>query len=377
MRRVLLVLITSCAALPAVGVWAQSPGCNRAQAIVEEVRNLYEAGQPDHRAILSKLKTAQQLCPTLGEAWKYAYCSAKALGDEASAQMFKGRAAFNDVTDLNCGGGAPIAAALPTYVRRKFALVIGIGDFLDPAVPRLKYAAKDARDFAAALMDPEHGNFSSENVTLLTNDKATRAAILNAMQELFNRAQEDDLVVIYVSSHGSPAQQDKGLGGIGHIVTYDTSLKNIWVDAIEYQDFAAKTSLIRARRKVAFLDTCFSGQASRPGEKALSIESMGVDDRTARMFLSGDGTFVITSSKSTERSWESEKIQNSYFTFYLVDALKRSKEPATVKEIFDYISVKVPDAVAKEKQAPQHPQMHPMTGPGDVRIGVVPRTGSP
>jgi hypothetical protein len=351
---------------------AQSAACNRAQAIVDEVSTLYRSAQPDHRAILAKLKTAQQLCPTLGEAWKFAYCSALALGDEANARMFKGRAAFNNVTDLECGG-APAAAKtpLPTYVRQKFALVIGIGMFRDPAVPQLKYAAKDARDFAAALT--QHANFSTEHVTVLTDEKATRAAILNALQSLFIRAQEDDLVVIYVSSHGSPSAQDKGLGGIGHIVTYDTALRNIWVDAIEYQDFAEKTSLIRARRKVAFLDTCFSGQASRAGEKALSIEGIGVDDRTAKMFLSGDGTFVITSSKATERSWESEKIENSYFTFYLVDAMRRSKEPPTVKEIFDYISTKVPSAVAQEKQAPQHPQMHPLTVPADVRIGVIPK----
>ena len=353
---------------------AQSAACNRARAIVEEVRALTGSAGSDQRVILQKLKTAHRLCPTLGDAWKHAYCSALALGEDQSARIYRDRAIFNGVSELECGNAAvTVPSPLPGYVRQKYALVVGIGRFRDPAIARLQYAAKDASDFAAVLADPEYGNFEPANITLLTDEKATRAAILNALQQLFLQAREDDLVVTYVSSHGSPAQYEKGLEGIGHIVTYDTNPKNIWVDALEYKDFAAKASLIKARRKVTFLDTCFSGEAIKRGEKALTIEGLGIDDRTAKLFLSGEGTFVIMSSRDNERSWESDRIQNSYFTFYLIDALRRSKELPTVKEVFDYISLKVPQAVARDKQASQHPQMRPSGGTADLRIGVVPR----
>jgi hypothetical protein len=33
-----------------------------------------------------------------------------------------------------------------------------------------------------------------------------------------------------VSSHGSQKQPDKGLMRVGYIVTYDATLKNIWLD---------------------------------------------------------------------------------------------------------------------------------------------------
>jgi len=372
-----LALFAACTlASPAA---AQSAGCNRARAIVEEVSGLIESADADHRAILQKLKTAHQLCPTLGDAWKYAYCSAAILGDQQSARAYKERAIFNGVSKVECQTAAGTTAQLtplPGYVRQKYALIVGIGRFKDPTIPRLQYASKDAKDVAALLADPRHGNFAPGNITLLTDEQATRAAILNAMQQIFLQAREDDLVVTYVSSHGSPAQQDRGLGGIGYIVTYDANVKNLWVDGLEYKDFAKKTMMIKARRKVTFLDTCFSGEASKRGEKALAIEGVGVDEGTAKMFLSGEGTFVITSSSANERSWESEKIQNSYFTYYLIDALKRAKEPPTIKEVFDYLSARVPAAVAREKQAPQHPQMQPADGPGDVRIGVVPRDSS-
>jgi hypothetical protein len=371
------VLLVTCAlGMPAV---AQGPGCNRARAIVDEVAGMIEAADADHKAILQKLKTAQQLCPTMGDAWKYAYCSASILGDQQSARIYKERAIFNGVSQVECqtaAGNTGRLAPLPSYVRQKYALVVGIGRFKDASIPKLRYAAKDAKDVAALLADPQHGNFDPTNITLLIDEQATRAAILNAMQQIFLQAREEDLVLTYVSSHGSPAEQERGLGGIGYIVTYDANVKNLWVDGLEYKDFAKKTMMIKARRKVTFLDTCFSGEASKRGEKALAIEGVGVAENTAKMFLSGEGTFVITSSSANERSWEGERIQNSYFTYYLLDALKRSKEPPTIREVFQYLSETVPTVVAREKQAPQHPQMQPADGPADLRIGVVPRDSS-
>lgn len=368
------VFVACALAVPAA---AQSAGCNRARAIVGEVAGMIETPEADHKGILQKLKTAHQLCPTLGDAWKYAYCSASILGDQASARIYRDRAIFNGVSQVECqtpDGDTGRLAPLPGHVRQKYALVVGIGRFKDSSIPKLQYAAKDAKDVAALLADPQHGNFDPANITLLTDEEATRAAILNAMQQIFLQAREEDLVVTYVSSHGSPAERERGLGGIGYIVTYDANVKNLWVDGLEYKDFAKKTMMIKARRKVTFLDTCFSGEASRGrGEKALAIEGVGVGEDTAKMFLSGEGTFVITSSRANERSWESERIQNSYFTYYLLDALKRSKEPPTIREVFQYLSEKVPTVVAREKQAPQHPQMQPADGPGDLRIGVVPR----
>jgi len=356
-------------------VLAQSANCARADAIVEEARAIYQSAKPNYKAILDRLKVAQDLCPTSGEVWKYAYCSAMAFGDQAGARKYRQRALDNDMTKLDCEAERaviPVQAPLSPYVREKYALIVGIGTFRDETIPRLQYAAKDARDFAAALKDPAHGHFRPANVVLLTDADATREAILNAMQNLFLQAHEDDLVVIYVSSHGSSRSQDQGLGGSGYIVTYDSAQKKIWNNAIEYQNFAQKTSLIKARRKVTFLDTCYSGQASG-GEKALDIDDGGVDDRTAKMFASNEGSFVITSSNSTEQSWESEKVRNSYFTHFLIEALSRGKEPPTLKQVFGYLSAKVSETVLRERDKQQHPQIQPPAGPEDITIGVVPR----
>ncbi|HWS72545.1 MAG TPA: caspase family protein [Thermoanaerobaculia bacterium] len=353
---------------------ADSAGCNRARAIVQEAVTMYSSANVDHRAVLNKLKTAQQLCPTLGESWKYAHCSALALGDTASARVYKDRAIFNGVADLTCGaasGGVEEVAPLPSRVHEKYALIIGVGKFIDSGIPPLQYAAKDARDFRDVLLDPHYGNFSRKNVTLLTDEEATRDAILGALQDISQRAREDDLVVTYVSSHGLGRDAEGGLAGMGYIATHDMQRSKAYLNGLVYRAFIEQVGSLRARRKVVFLDTCYSGEASMKGSKALAIEGGGIDAKTAALFLSGEGTYIITSSDKHEQSWESDSIRNGYFTHYLVEALKHATEPQTVREIYEYLSGHLPAAVEKEKHASQHPQIYPETDAGDVRIGVI------
>jgi hypothetical protein len=281
------------------------------------------------------------------------------------------------MADLTCpsgAGGAPVAseeARPPGPVHAKYALIVGIGRFRDPKIPILQFPAKDARDLAAVLTDPKYGRFDPANVILLIDEHATRTNILNTLQKIIEKAEEDDLVFVFVSSHGSPHQDGHGMKGEGYFVTYETTLDNIWLEALNYEMFSHYISLLKARRKVTFLDTCFSGQTPQPGAKALFIEASGVEASTARLFLSGEGSYVITSSKADERSFESEDLQNGYFTHFLVQAL-RSGDPPTLKEIFGNLSRNVPAAVSRDKGQPQHPQMLPANGSGDLRIGVAP-----
>jgi hypothetical protein len=378
MRKSLALAVLVILAAGARPAQAGGEACTQARAMVAEVVRLYASRPPDHASVLEKLKIARNLCPTLGDAWKYSYCSATALNQTQDARIFRDRALFAGTTELSCPtteGTSSVAAQgpLPSYVRAKYALVVGIGTFKDPGIPRLQFAAKDARDLAAVLVDPRYGRFAPADVTLLTDEKATRSNILTALQDLFLKAQEDDLVFVYVSSHGSPRRSELGLNGVGYIVTYDTALRSIFVDALDYEGFSRQVSVLKARRKAVFLDTCFSGQAFRKGEKTLSIEGGGIDLKTARLFLSGEGTYVVTSSKADERSFESDALENSYFTHFLMAALRRGGEPPTLKDVFGLLSREVPSAVSHDKGMPQHPQLVPTDAPGDLRIGVMPR----
>ena len=367
-HKILLLVVVLLAAEPKA--FPQSAACNQARSIVAGIAAAWESGQSDHAQALAKLATARSLCPALGDVWKYSYCLAKALGDEKKARLYRDQAILNGVSQVECAVLASAVEPLPSFVRQKFALVVGVSRFVDNSIRPLRFAAKDAYDLREFLVDPRSGRFPPDNVYLLMDEQATRANILKALHEIALRAQEQDLVLVFFSSHGSPRKDRLGLQGIGYIVTHDTRQSEIYVDALAFEDLRDKLQVISARRKVLLLDTCYSGQSRTSDGKALILEGYGVGSGAAQLFLSGEGTYVITSSDDSEPSYESEALKNGYFTHYLIEALKQGAEPPTVQQAYAYLRQRVREAVAREKKSAQNPRLFPEDGRGEVKIGV-------
>ncbi|MBE9136709.1 caspase family protein [Nodosilinea sp. LEGE 07088] len=111
--------------------------------------------------------------------------------------------------------------ALAKPARRKLALLIGINNYpdraLDPGVAQdvvLKGCLTDV-ELQRQLLVHRFG-FQPVDVVTLTNQAATRGAILAAIDDLVQQAQVDDVVVLHFSGYGSQVRvlhggQDPGL----------------------------------------------------------------------------------------------------------------------------------------------------------------------
>src|SRR4029077_288713 len=98
----------------------------------------------------------------------------------------------------------PTGAAKAPQIPRSYAVIVGVSRYknLEPKF-QLQYAERDAQSIYTALISPEGGNFRVENVHLLTNEKATLAALRNEIGTwLTGVAREDDRVLIYFAGHG-------------------------------------------------------------------------------------------------------------------------------------------------------------------------------
>jgi len=297
-----------------------------------------------------------------------------------------------------CGVATPSAAppskpdaAAPGPVAEKYALVVGVGTFKN-RIQQLQYANKDAYDFYIYLVDPAGGNFPRQNVVLLRDEHATRANVTLALQDIEKRAQENDLVVLYFSSHGTPPDK---FGGV-NVVTYDSEVKpreRIWETSLTEGILRDFIQSVRAKRLVVVMDACYSNGAYRQvagflpeGGKSLDADQeegygrsrrdmaqrlLGakdlVLDEPARPAASpgvkgvpqGWGKVLISASDAGERSWESDQLRNSVFTRYLIDGLRRAD--GAIKPAFEYAKPLVTQQVKREKgpDIEQHPQLTP------------------
>src|SRR5208337_1524359 len=220
----------------------------------------------------------------------------------------------------------------PGPVAQKWALVVGISRFTDGNIPRLNYTTADANSFAAELTDAAIGRFPASHVRVLTDDQATTKNIKEQLNWIARHAGADDLVVIYVATHGTPRTVDSA-GGASYLVTYDTEAytgENLNEDALYATAYPmvelanAVATRMKALRTVVFLDTCYSGAAAGPGAPAPTEKLANTAPSEAMLshMSLGTGRIVIAASENNEESLESDKLHHGYFTYYLLQTLK-------------------------------------------------------
>jgi hypothetical protein len=238
------------------------------------------------------------------------------------------------------GQSPPVAAAIAEPVHDKWAIVVGISKFEKPNVPALKNSAKDARDFYDYLI--KEANFQPDHVRLILDEKATRRRILSELDNMFlgRVARPDDMIVLFFSTHGSPAQLDKM--GKNFIVAYDTEPNELFATGIEMQAMTRDLKeRVDAKRVLLVLDACHSG-----GTAAKGIHRVGNFDTDALSI--GTGQMVICSSEPDQQSWESKRYNNGVFTRKLLDGLRSKGRDTSIEEAFNAATSSVQDEVRQD-----------------------------
>lgn len=96
--------------------------------------------------------------------------------------LIAGLAALLSAQDNRAAGqrGVMVPANAPGPKGPTYALLIGVSNY--EHVPSLQYADKDAETFAELLAKPLGGGLKPEQILLLTNEKATRAGVDDAVK---------------------------------------------------------------------------------------------------------------------------------------------------------------------------------------------------
>ena len=357
--RATVVFILSLISLPL----ARAQSCS-AHALNLIHLSVQKAASGDTKSTQSLLDEAEQDCPTSAAVMRQlARVYRDVLMDTAKADALVARAQALDGEHFTTVTQAATLTATNSVVRDKWALVLGVSKFKNMPEAGLQCPAKDAHDFAQALIDPHIGRFHDDgsHVHVLTDEQATLQNLMSEIDYISHHAGVDDLVVLYISSHGTSASSDRTASGdaqTGYVVTYDTNPKNLFSTAFAMENLKKVLDHLKAKRVVVFLDTCFSGDTFRwvqgqKGAKGLAV----IEDTAYERVVQGTGRVLIVSSSGSQQSWEGTK--NSFFTESLIAAMKQNNGMSTVSQLFATLEHDLPYAVKKAKQADQTPLMWP------------------
>lgn len=350
---------------------------------------------------LQLLKHAVSECSELGDAWYYRSLVEQKLGHDALAKYAMDKARFNSSEAMQQGlnpmvlatpagrgialeeGGAttpaPAHADTAGPVAQKWALVVGISRFTDSKIPHLNFTTADANAFATELTDAAVGRFPASHVRVLTDEQATTKNIKEGLNWIARHAGTNDLVVIYVATHGTPRTIDTA-GGANYLVTYDTEVYSggsfdedaMFATAYPMVELANSVATrMKALRTAVILDTCYSGGAanSAPAAAAGELANKSPSNQMLERMSQGTGRVVMSASQVDEESLESPALGHGYFTYYLLQALKNGKGATPLSQVYAAVAQQVSARVSADGSH-QHPVLSRSSADADFALGV-------
>lgn len=239
------------------------------------------------------------------------------------------------------------------YNPKTFAVVIGISDYDDEDIEDLSFAAADAELYKAFLMSPDAGEIPEDNVTLLINENATRANIIQAMSTVFSLASKDDMIILYIAAHGQTAGENEEL----FILPVDAKSQFIQGTAISQLEIQKYLGYSKAGKKLIIADACHSGRLGMDVTTRGSMKELS-EKRLMEFGMTKDGTAIISASSSEGVSYEKSTNQHGEFTYFLVEGLRGEADEnkdgiVSLREVFNYVSRNVINST----NGKQHPEL--------------------
>ncbi len=252
------------------------------------------------------------------------------------------------IFDLEQAAAVQTAATEATPGGQTYALVIGISKYQRPDLS-LQYAHSDATTFSQLLSSPRGGGVPPSNILLLTDEKATTAAVRNGFQDfLKRRATKNDTVIILIAGHGTVDNRS------GYILTHDSDPQDLATTALPMAELQAlfEDQLQKVGKVLLFVDVCKAGTIG-------SIQSTGINSNVQQLGEIEGDLFGLLASRPRELSFEGPEFGGGHgaFSYFVLKGMEGAADAdgnktVTASELIDYVSKQVPNATNSK----QHPR---------------------
>jgi len=239
----------------------------------------------------------------------------------------------------------------------KYGLVVGVGEYSDPEITNLAFAAQDAEAVSRCLREI----CGFDEVRLLASGKRPEPDNINIVDALEHFApllKRDDLFLFYFAGHGIETQTG------AHLLTANSRIRMPELASISKAALADCLSRIECADRVLILDACRNDPHKGMGDGDNNLTAGFSRDILAVARTSVEGvvpaTCVLFSCTQGERAYEWPEQGHGAFTHYLIEGLRGASRDAqgrlTVQRLGQYVQEQVPRWARKARTPrPQTP----------------------
>jgi hypothetical protein len=250
--------------------------------------------------------------------------------------------------------------ALPDNYSRKpnpkdWGLIIGIENY--QRLPKVEFARKDAlivRDYFVRVL-----GVPDDNIISLIDADATKGRMEGYLKKYIPaNLGKDATLYVYFAGHGMPGVKK----GEPYLVPYDADTRFIEQTGYKLISFYQDIYRLKVRHVYVFLDSCFSGMASRAAE-ALVRGARPALMHVEKVRPPSSRIISLNATSTNEVSHALYEQRHGLFTYYLLRGLKGDADRdndgwTSIKELYGYVRSNV-RRVSRRMQSEQTPVIVP------------------
>ncbi len=248
--------------------------------------------------------------------------------------------------------------AVPEKPQRLFAIVAGVSRYDNDAL-NLRYAAKDAPDFAHALQTGAERLFGPDHVSIHILSTAPGADLSSPSKDEFRKAVDaiarqagsEDVFVLYLAGHGASRS-----GAADQYYFLTSAARNTELPAndpamlertvVSSDELKQWCERIPALKQVIILDTCAAGAANRELIKLADRRELQPDHiRALELLKDATGSHVLMGSAADAVSYEAGRYGQGLLTYALLEGMKGGAlddgQRVDVRRLFDFAARQV------------------------------------
>jgi hypothetical protein len=199
-----------------------------------------------------------------------------------------------------------------------YALVVGISTYRNASY-NLNYAAKDARDFAAALMHQKGGLYSEVATRTLFDGSATGSAVRDGLDWLTKQVTSRDVGLVYLAGHGVLDERERF-----YFLAADGDVARLRATGVPREDIQDALNAL-AGKALLFLDACHAGAMAGGNKTRGGLDINAVVNEFTR---TERGVVVFAASTGRQLSQEDSAWGNGAFTKAVVEGLGQAGKKA-------------------------------------------------
>jgi uncharacterized caspase-like protein len=202
--------------------------------------------------------------------------------------------------------------------------------------------------------------FETVNITMLTTvQQTTRESLMQALGEMRQKVNPEDLFVFFVASHGTVDEGEYFLitSNVG-----SASTARLKADALNQNDLKALLANIPATKKLVIIDTCNAGALGDSVQVAMLTR--GMSEVTAMKILGrAVGSTVLSAATSAQEALEGYQ-GHGLFTYVVAEGLAGKADTdkdgfVSTLELAAYVDERVPALAEEIFKHAQYPVVSP------------------